>query len=326
MKLVKTLPLFLILVCLLACSFPAAGPARTPAVFTPQRTATAVYFNGAQRARQHLQALSQQIGARVAGTDGAKKAAAYISAQFEQMGYKTERQVFDFINEDGRSAPAENIIACKTGGSPREIIVGAHYDSVDAGQGADDNASGVAVLLAAAEAVKDLQTPYSLCFITFDAEETGLKGSENYVDRMDVNAVNNTLVMINLDSLAVGNQCNLYGTPGALHDWVLAQAQPAGLTLHDETRFDPKDPANDFSDHAAFRRAGIDFLYFEASDWSLGEQDGYTQVDEQFGEAGKIWHTPYDRLDYIDATFPGRLDDHLHLYTTLLIDILTNYR
>jgi hypothetical protein len=280
-----------------------------------------------QRARQHLEVLSNEIGAREVGTQGETLAASYIEAQFKKMGYEPERQTFSFTDEEtNETLQGVNIIAFKKGQSDRQIIVGAHYDSVDDGLGADDNASGVAVLLEAAESVKDLQTPYSMRFIAFDAEEIDLNGSYEYVSQMKQAEKNSTLVMINLDSLAVGNDTNIYGSADKLRTWALQQAKTRQLNLHAETRFDPQDPSNDFSDQAAFREAGIPFIYFEASDWSLGEQDGYTQVDMSLGDEGEIWHTPYDTSAYIDKTFPGRLDAHLNLYSTLLVDILTLYQ
>ena len=60
------------------------------------------------------------------------------------------------------------------------ILLGAHYDSRQGSPGADDNASGVAVLLEAARLLKD-PTPRTLRLVFFDAEERGLLGSIAYV-------------------------------------------------------------------------------------------------------------------------------------------------
>lgn len=61
------------------------------------------------------------------------------------------------------------------------VLVGAHYDSVPRCPGADDNASGVAVLLAAARALSRSDAPVG--FVAFNAEENGLLGSRDFVDR-----------------------------------------------------------------------------------------------------------------------------------------------
>ncbi len=61
------------------------------------------------------------------------------------------------------------------------VLVGAHYDSVPRCPGADDNASGVAVLLAAARALARTDAPIG--FVAFNAEENGLLGSQDFVER-----------------------------------------------------------------------------------------------------------------------------------------------
>jgi alkaline phosphatase isozyme conversion protein len=301
-------------------------PAQTESSPNQQNTPAAISSFG-QRAREHMEVLSNKIGARWAGTTGETQAAEYIKTEFTKIGYPPQLQTFSFTNEkSGQKLKGTNIIALKKGRSTRQIIVGAHYDSGDEGRGADDNASGIAVMLEAAEQVKDLQTPYSIVFIAFDAEEIDLNGSYEYVDQMSAGAITATVTMINLDSIAVGNDTNIYGSDTDLRTWTLKQAKTRQLNLHDETKFDPNDPDNDFSDHAAFHEAGIPYIYFEASDWSLGEKDGWKQVDLSLGDKGEIWHTAYDTIEYIDKTFPGRLDEHLRLYSTLLTDILSRYQ
>jgi hypothetical protein len=81
----------------------------------------------------------------------------------------------------------------------------------------------------------------------------------------------------------------------------------------------------DCADYRAFQAAGIPFAYFEATDWSLGDQDGWTQVDPQFGQHGEIWNTKYDYLDYITQNFPGRVEQHLNLFVRLLFGALTEF-
>jgi hypothetical protein len=86
---------------------------------------------------------------------------------------------------------ASNIVASLPGADPalkdETIVVGAHLDHIGFNHvlmpGAHDNASGVAVLLAAAEAIAKANTPLkrTVVFILFGAEEQGVKGSEFYV-------------------------------------------------------------------------------------------------------------------------------------------------
>ena len=322
-----------------ATSSPVASP--LPTVVVPTATllatetppATATPVPAGVIARKHLAALSVDIGQRIAGTEGERNARKYIVADFESAGYKPEVQEFSttYEDEDGNeiSIRSANVIAVKPGLSKQEIIVGAHYDSTgDAGRGADDNASSVSVLLEVAEKIREVETPYTIRFITFGCEEVDLNGSSAYVGRMSRADIDNTIAMINLDSLAAGDNTYLYSDEGQkarVRDWALDWAGKHGFDLQTVKNVDLTDEGAGVSDHFAFQRIGIPFAYFEATNWTLGNQDGYTQVDPQYGEAGEIWHTQYDDLEYLDKTFPGRVDAHLNLFVSVLQAILTEY-
>ena len=100
-----------------------------------------------------------------------------------------------------------NIIVTKPGRSEKQIIIGMHYD----GDGTGDNGSGVALGLATAKHFFGKETPYTLKFVFFTAEEIGMIGSSYYADNMTAEEIENTLYMINMDSLAAGDHCCLYG-------------------------------------------------------------------------------------------------------------------
>jgi hypothetical protein len=284
-------------------------------------------------ARKHIEALSVDIGPRIAGTEGERAARDYIVKIFESLGYQPEVQEFSttYEDEDGNelSIRSANVIAVKPGLSKQEIIVGTHYDSTgDAGRGADDNASGVSVLLEVAEKIRSLETPYTIRFITFGCEEIDLNGSSAYVGRMSRADIDNTVAMINLDSVSAGDNTYFYSDEGQkarVRDWALDWAAKHGFDLQTIKNVNLTNEGYGTSDHFAFRRVGIPFGYFEATNWTLGGQDGYTQVDPKYGEAGEIWHTKFDNLEYIDKTFPGRVDAHLNLFVSVLQGILTEY-
>ncbi len=299
---------------------------------TPTITSTPIPVGSI--ARGYIAALSETIGRRVAGTEAERTAEQYIASAFEKIGYQPEVQKFDttYENEDGYwiAVSSSNVIAVKPGQSKQEIVVGAHYDSVGgAGRGADDNASGVAVMLEVAGRVKDLQTPYTIRFIAFGAEETDLNGSTYYVQQMNQDDIKNTIAMINLDSVTAGDNTYIYSAEGAkakLRDWTLDWAKQNGLELQTIKNVNLTDEYGyGTSDYYAFQQAGIPFVYFEATNWTLGARDGYTQTDPKFGDHGEIWHTQFDALKYLDATFPGRVDAHLNLYVSTLQAILTEY-
>jgi alkaline phosphatase isozyme conversion protein len=185
-------------------------------------------------------------------------------------------------------------------------------------------------MLETAEKIKNIQTPYTIRFIAFGSEEIDLNGSRYYVDQMSGTDKQNTIGMINLDSLTAGDIAYVYGDAGSarsIRDWIL---KTAGASFQLQTRpvkdLDASDGTPcDCADYGPFQAAGIPFAYFEATNWNLGKQDGYTQVNLQFGKRGEIWHTEYDNLAYIESTFPGRIDQHLSQFVTLVYDILTQF-
>lgn len=292
-------------------------------------TAQTVYYHpslahkdGAM-AYEHMKYLAYEIGSRVAGSDNERKAEQYIKGQFERMGLETEIQEFSFTR-GGATIESSNVIAYKPGKSDKQIIVGAHYDSVSVGRGVDDNASGVGVMLEVAEVLKKIKTPYSIVYIAFGAEEVGLRGSNFYANNMTAEEIANTIGMINLDSLAAGDHMYVYGSPGEdgfIRDQALKIAEKKKLNVQTNPGLNPAYPAGttgDWSDHAPFKRKGIPIGYLEATNWALGAQDGYTQTEKH----GGIWHTRNDTIEFIEKEFPGRIQDHLSTFSALLTDML----
>jgi hypothetical protein len=137
--------------------------------------------------------------------------------------------------------------------------------------------------------------------------------------------------MINLDSLIVGEIAYVYGDAGddgVVRDWILDRARAEGIEVTTQPGENPEFPAGttcDCSDHAPFVERGIRYAYFESTNWALGEKDGYVQVDPRFGDGGRVWHTAYDTLDYIDTTFPGRADERFEVFGRLLALTLTEF-
>ena len=300
-------------------------PSPVPTVQSPSATPV---INYGQIARGHIEALTN-IGPRVAGTAAETRAAAYIVSAFQGSGYAPEVRPFTATDDYGVRVSSANVVAVKTGRSAREIVVGAHYDSVKNGRGADDNASGVAVMLEVAELLKSETTPYTIRFVAFGSEEVGMLGSNAYVAQMSKADRANTVAMVNLDSVMAGDLAYIYSDEGAraaLRDWTLAWASGNGFALRTIRNVNLDDPeGGGSSDYYAFQQAKIPFIYFETTNWNLGSKDGYTQVNLKYGVRGVIRHTRYDTLAYLDATFPGRLDADLKMFVVMLHSLLTQY-
>ncbi len=279
-------------------------------------------------ARSHIEALTA-IGARVAGSEKEAEAAQYLVEVFTKLGYAPTTKKFSAWDvDDGTEYTSMNVTATKPGLSSQQIIVGAHYDSVDVGVGADDNASGVGVMLEVAERIANMNTPYTIVFIAFGSEENDLDGSYHYAELMSPTETQNTIAYVNLDSLAAGDITYVYSDEGEdafLRDWALGWASENDIPLQTIPNVDLEADGDYVADYGAFKDKGIPFIYFEAANWNLGDQDGYTQVDPQYGDEGCIWHTKYDDLEYLDATFPGRVDEHMRIFVPALYAVCTEY-
>jgi len=337
----KIFCLFSLTFFLAACSLIPARPAATvvpatakPSLVPPTQeqipsTASPVpEIEFGKIARAHIEALTA-IGPRVPGSPEEQAAAQYITETFTKLGYSPQTQIFSAVDEDDYEYKSANVIAVKKGDSPKEIIIGAHYDSGDESLGADDNASGVAVMLETAEKIADLQTPYTIRFIAFGSEENDLDGSYFYAELMKPADVENTIAMINLDTLASGDITYVYSDEGKnafLRDWVLEWAGKNNIPLQTIPNVDITDGGDYVADYGAFKDKSIPFIYFEATNWTVGTKDGWTQVDPKYGDEGYIWHTQYDNLAYLDKTFPGRVNEHMRIFVSSLYAICTEFK
>ncbi|MBO3462742.1 M28 family peptidase [Aetokthonos hydrillicola Thurmond2011] len=100
----------------------------------------------------------------------------YITSELKELGWKPKLEKFT----DGVNILAERQGSDKEAGT---ILVAAHYDTVYISPGADDNASGVAVVLEIARLLGSYPTPRTLQLAFFDREEAGLIGSKAFVSK-----------------------------------------------------------------------------------------------------------------------------------------------
>lgn len=127
-----------------------------------------------EQLREDVEALASSPRNGVAQPERAAQAAAYVERRLRDAGLTVRRQAVSF---QGVSMP--NVIGEKRGSAcpERIFILGAHYDSRPETPGADDNASGVAGVLTAAEALAGADLPATVWFVGFSFEEEGLVGS-----------------------------------------------------------------------------------------------------------------------------------------------------
>lgn len=118
--------------------------------------------------------------ASVASRDAAR---AYLLAELSALGVTAQR--VDYTRAQYTGANVIATLPATTGTDTVPIVVGAHFDGVAAGPGAADNATGVAIVLAAARFLKDVPgRKRPIIFALFDQEELGLVGSRAYVAQL----------------------------------------------------------------------------------------------------------------------------------------------
>lgn len=150
---------------------------------------------------------------------------------------------------------SQNVVGRGSDG-PCRIVVGGHYDTVTAVQGALDNASGTAAILEVAQTLAARDVTDGICIVGFGAEEIGLIGSAYFVQELDEEERAALLGMINLDSVGFGEDLALAGSR-ALSDLALEIAASQGIDIERAEL-----PPGASSDHASFLNAELPAVFF----------------------------------------------------------------
>lgn len=201
----------------------------------------------------HIRELAVAIGPRPAGSPEEQRTIQYLQRIFGAAGYQTTLEQFKRF--DGGVSP--NVIARfpNVDYSNGYVVVGGHYDTVANSAGANDNASGTAVVLALAQAFTGRKL--SLEFVGFGAEEYppsragNLAGSKSYAAGLGDPKI--VQAMISLDMVVAGPAVLIVmaqGTPGELQNELGEVAASLGIPHRLTAR-------GSFSDHVPFAQRGI---------------------------------------------------------------------
>jgi hypothetical protein len=277
-----------------AAALPARDPlARLEPVFDPGRLLARVRDLSAD-----------DMEGRGVGTAGLDRAAEYIAAAFREAGLEPggdDGTYFQSWTEpggpDGGPVDLRNVIGVLPGTdaswAEQSVVLGAHYDHLGRGwpdvrsgeggkihPGADDNASGVAVMLELADLLgRELEPRRTLLFAAFTAEEWGLKGSRHYVEAMRRWPAAKAMGMINLDTVGrLGDgEITVLGT-GSASEWIHI-VRGIGFT----TGVEAQSVADDLggSDQKSFLDAGVPAI-------------------QTFTGAHEDYHRPGDAVEHID--------------------------
>ena len=263
--------------------------------------------------------LAQSAGPRAADTWGEIRAREFIGGTFQQYGYVP--QVQEFIAVSGsRRVHSANVVAVKEGESGQRLVIVAHYDA-GGEEGFVDNAVGVGLLLEMAARLRVSATPYTLVFVALGAEESGQLGSRHYVKTM-VSTERDTVVgVLNLDSVAGGDELHVTTKRGAatwLRDDVLVAADEIGVELY------PASAASEISaadkSDAAFSAAGIAAAVLTSGSRSARSEDATSRPVSPNRKADGDG----DTVQSVQRTHPGRVSAQLSDLSRLLELLLTS--
>src|SRR5690606_15580081 len=234
---------------------------------------------------------NDSLNGRKTGSEGERKAAQYIAKRFAELGLqpkgtdgffqkftfkasKNPHQEAEFTSEKSDSTEtAQNVIAYLDNNAENTVVIGAHYDHLGMGgesslyregeeihNGADDNASGVAMMLHLADSLQKKDSPKknNYLFIAFSGEEEGLLGSNYFVKNPTIDTKKITY-MLNMDMVGRLNSektLAVYGigTSPILKQTVNANAGELNI-IENESGVGP-------SDHTSFYLADIPVLHF----------------------------------------------------------------
>jgi hypothetical protein len=249
---------------------------------------------------------SSSMQGRGFGSRELDMAADYIAGAFQEAGLAPlgdePGSFFQSFSAAGgakqQRAQLKNVIGLIPANNPRyaseSLIIGAHYDHLGLGwpdvrddnrgkvhHGADDNASGVAILIELARMMsKSLKPERNVIFVAFSGEEAGRLGSLHYVEHARTYPVSDTIGMINLDTVGRLNEGKLLVMGGeSATEWVHIFRGVGFVTGIDSTLVKE---ALDSSDQVSFLQAGVPAV-------------------QLFTGANPDYHRPSDTADKIDA-------------------------
>lgn len=306
-----------------ALSFACAAPAPPPAALSP--TGGLPALDSARLISDVFRLAHDSMAGRAAMTPGNAQARAWLESEFRRIGLQPVDGRFVHPWVRARRAGADSVRGANVLGlirgrtdAARVIVVSAHYDHVGTrnGQvynGADDNASGTAAVLAMATHFKAHPPAHTILFALWDAEEMGLLGARAFVDASAV-PLATIAANVNLDMVSRNDRGELYAagaTPWPAMRPLLESLVPVAsvqLILGHDSGGGQND-WTDQSDQGAFNAARIPFVYFGVED----HPDYHKPTDDPeriqpgfFYRAARTIAGFVERLDAAVASWPAR--------------------
>ena len=246
-----------------------------------QATAPAIRVDAAQIFNDVDKLAADDMEGRLAGSPGGEKARAYVLGRLKQAGVapigESFERPFTFTSRTAGERKGTNLVGVIRGtrDPDRYIVLTAHYDHIgvrngEVFNGADDNASGVAALLAAAAYFTRTKPEHSLLIAVLDAEESGSRGARALMRDPPIPA-SAMVLNVNMDMVGrdPGNKLFAAGTYHYpfLKPYLEGVAQPPVVLLFGHDTPGEKEDWTKDSDHGVFHDAGIPFVYFGVEDF-----------------------------------------------------------
>ena len=258
---------------------------------------------------------SDKMEGREIGSKGEKKAAKYLKKRFKQIGLSPKGtngyyQVFSVkqkLNphslvkiDTSKSIEGRNVIGYIDNSSKNTIIIGAHFDHLGYGNegslsqkkaihnGADDNASGVTIMLHLASWLKNNATNNNYLFIAFSGEEKGLWGSNWFTKNptIDLKSVNFMLNFDMVGRLDKERKLAVYGT-GTSPTWNSILPK---IASNNTIKMISKESGIGPSDHTSFYLQDMPVLHF-----FTGQHEDYHKHTDDFDKIN------YDGMKTVQA-------------------------
>ncbi len=199
------------------------------------------------------------------------------------------------IKVDVIESPLWSELAHKSGSvddPPRQVILGANYDTAEDSPGANEDSSGFAVLLTVARHITERDYPFDIRIVLFGAEEQGLLGSKQYVENMTPEEIDSTIAVLNFDTLGSGPTLHAIGDSD-----LTSEAMEIGRDFGAPIDLEGGESAT--NELAPFEDAGIPTLFLSSNETSRinPSEDAIEQIDpDLLGYAAEIGIAMLDRL------------------------------
>jgi hypothetical protein len=307
-------------------------PQARPIKLTPRKALAEVkpqFDSGRMKADVEWLAAPEREG-RGAGSRGLDAAATHIAERFGRLGLAPltpgargdDRyfQAFTMTGENGAPVQARNVIGVVPGTNPalngQALIVSAHYDHLGFGwpdgragakgqlhPGADDNASGVAVMLELARLMANARPERSIIFAAFAAEEAGLQGARHYVKAAQAPGasfpLSGHIANLNMDMVGrlADGKVTVFGTGSARELPFIFMG--AGAVTGVPTQAVAQEI--NASDHTAFVEAGVPAVHVFASVASDYHRPSDTPDKIDYAGMAKVAAVLKEAADYLAA-------------------------